>query len=144
MLAACFLQGFVADSGQNGGVLAAVGRAKVLFRSPRLPILMTDAGLIVIVSFISPFRSERQFARDLMAEGEFIEIFVDTPVEECARRDPKGLYRKAMAGEIQNFTGVTSPYEVPENPEIRLDTIGHDVASLVHQIDEFLARHMAK
>jgi bifunctional enzyme CysN/CysC len=82
--------------------------------------LMADAGLIVLVSFISPFRSERALARSLMGEGEFFEIFVDTPIEVCRERDPKGLYARAAAGEIKNFTGIDSPYEAPEAPEIRL------------------------
>ena len=82
--------------------------------------LMVDAGLIVIVSFISPFRAERQMARGLMAEGEFLEIFVDTPIEICEQRDPKGLYRKARAGGLKNFTGIDSPYERPERPDIHL------------------------
>jgi len=82
--------------------------------------LMVDAGLITLVSFISPFRSERQMARDMLAEGEFLEIFVDAPLEVCERRDPKGLYKKARAGEIPNFTGIGSPYEPPESPELRL------------------------
>jgi bifunctional enzyme CysN/CysC len=84
--------------------------------------LIADAGLITLVSFISPFRSERRMARDLMGEGEFIEVFVDTPIEECKKRDPKGLYAKAEAGEIKNFTGIDSPYEAPENPEIHITT----------------------
>jgi len=84
--------------------------------------LMTDAGLIVLVSFISPFRAERQMARDLMGPGEFIEVFVDTPLESCEARDVKGLYAKARAGNLKNFTGIDSPYEVPEAPELRLDT----------------------
>jgi bifunctional enzyme CysN/CysC len=84
--------------------------------------LMTDAGLIVLVSFISPFRSERQLARSLLGRGEFFEIFVDTPLAVAEARDPKGLYRKARAGKIRNFTGIDSPYEPPENPEIRIDT----------------------
>ena len=84
--------------------------------------LMVDAGLIVIVSFISPFQSERDFARGLFEPGDFMEIFVDASVEACARRDPKGLYAKAMRGEIRNFTGVDSPYERPERPDLRLDT----------------------
>jgi bifunctional enzyme CysN/CysC len=83
---------------------------------------MVDAGLIVLVSFISPFRAERRLARDLMGEREFVEVFVDTPLAEAERRDVKGLYKKARAGELKNFTGVDSPYEVPENPEIRIDT----------------------
>lgn len=82
---------------------------------------MVDAGLITIVSFISPFRSERRFARERFGEAEFFEIFVDTPIEVCEQRDPKGLYKKARAGELANFTGINSPYEVPENPEITLD-----------------------
>ena len=84
--------------------------------------LMADAGLIVLVSFISPFRAERRMARDLLPEGEFIEVFVDTPLAEAERRDVKGLYKKARAGELKNFTGIDSPYEAPENPEIRIDT----------------------
>jgi bifunctional enzyme CysN/CysC len=84
--------------------------------------LMADAGLIVLVSFISPFRSERRLARDLMEEGEFMEVFIDTPIEVCQERDPKGLYAKAIAGEISNFTGIDSPYETPELAEVHLDT----------------------
>ena len=82
--------------------------------------LMVDAGLIVLVSFISPYRAERQMARELFAAGEFIEVFVDTPLQECERRDPKGLYAKARRGELRNFTGIDSSYEAPENPEIHL------------------------
>lgn len=84
--------------------------------------LFVDAGLIVTCSFISPFLSERQMVRELVDEQEFIEVFVDTPLEVCIERDPKGLYKKAQAGEIKNFTGFDSPYEAPENPEIRIDT----------------------
>ena len=84
--------------------------------------LMVDAGLIVLVSFISPFRSERRMAREMFAAGEFIEVFVDTPLEVCEQRDDKGLYAKARAGEIPNFTGIDSPYEVPEAAELVLDT----------------------
>lgn len=84
--------------------------------------LMCDAGLIVLTAFISPFRAERELVRRMLPEGEFFEIFVDTPLEEAERRDVKGLYKKARAGEIANFTGITSPYEAPMNPEIRIDT----------------------
>ncbi len=84
--------------------------------------LMTDAGLIVITAFISPFRAERQMVRDMMAPGEFIEIFVDTPLAEAERRDVKGLYKKARAGSLRNFTGIDSPYEAPASPEIHIDT----------------------
>jgi bifunctional enzyme CysN/CysC len=84
--------------------------------------LMADAGLIALVSFISPFRSERQMARDALPKGEFLEVFIDTPLEVAEGRDPKGLYKKARRGEITNFTGISSPYEAPETPEIHIDT----------------------
>jgi len=84
--------------------------------------LMTDAGLIVITAFISPFRAERDMVRSMLPEGEFFEIFIDTPLEEAERRDVKGLYRKARAGQLKNFTGIDSPYEAPANPEIHIDT----------------------
>ena len=96
--------------------------------------LFADAGLIVLVSFISPFRSERQLARDLMKEDEFVEIFVDTPIELCIARDPKGLYRRAQAGEIKNFTGIDSPYEPPENPELVLKTAERSPDDLAERV----------
>ncbi|PZO75281.1 MAG: adenylyl-sulfate kinase [Sphingomonas taxi] len=86
--------------------------------------LMTDAGLIVITAFISPFRAEREMVRQMMAPGEFIEVHIDTPLADAERRDVKGLYAKARAGKLANFTGIDSPYESPENPEIRIDTTG--------------------
>jgi bifunctional enzyme CysN/CysC len=85
--------------------------------------LFVDAGLIVLVSFISPFRSERRTARELVGADEFLEVYVDTPLEVCMARDPKGLYRRAQAGEIKNFTGLDSPYEAPENAEIHVNTV---------------------
>ena len=84
--------------------------------------LFADAGLIVLVSFISPFRAERRMARELVEPGLFHEVFVDTPIDVCRQRDPKGLYRKADAGQIRNFTGIDSPYEPPEAPEFHLRT----------------------
>ena len=84
--------------------------------------LMVEAGLVVIVAFISPFRVGRQMARSLFAQGDFIEVFVDAPLAECGRRDPKGLYAKARRGELKNFTGIDSPYEPPEAPDIHLRT----------------------
>ena len=102
--------------------------------------LMVDAGLIVLVSFISPFRAERRMARGLMAQREFLEIFVDTPMEVCERRDPKGLYRKARAGTLKNFTGIDSPYEAPERPEVRLAAGDHGPEELVEQLLAELAR----
>ncbi|RMF12695.1 MAG: sulfate adenylyltransferase subunit CysN [Alphaproteobacteria bacterium] len=97
-------------------------RVENIRRVAEVAKLMADAGLIVLVSFISPFRAERRMARDLMGDGEFFEIFVDTPLEVCAERDPKGLYAKAQAGEIRNFTGIDSPYEPPEQAEMVIDT----------------------
>ncbi len=100
--------------------------------------LMVDAGLIVLVSFISPFRAERRMAREMVEDGEFVEIFVDTPFEECARRDPKGLYAKALRGEIRNFTGVDSPYEAPEGADIHLQTPGRTPEEIVDEILNWL------
>lgn len=84
--------------------------------------LMVDAGMIVLTAFISPFRSERALARSIVGEGEFIEVFVETPLSIAEERDPKGLYKKARRGELKNFTGIDSPYEPPEDPEILVDT----------------------
>jgi len=100
--------------------------------------LFVDAGLIVLVSVISPFRDERLMARQMMDEGEFIEVFVDAPLEVCEQRDPKGLYRKARAGDIKNFTGIDSPYEPPENPEIVLKTGERNVEDLADQVIAYL------
>lgn len=100
--------------------------------------LMVDAGLIVLVSFISPFRAERRMAREMVDDGEFVEIFVDTPFEECARRDPKGLYAKALRGEIRNFTGVDSPYEAPERADIHLQTPGRTPEEIADEILNWL------
>ena len=97
-------------------------RVENIRRVAEVARLMVDAGLIVIVSFISPFRSERDFARGLFEPDDFMEIFVDASMEECARRDPKGLYARATRGEIRNFTGIDSPYERPERPDVHLDT----------------------
>jgi len=97
-------------------------RVENIRRVAEVSKLMVDSGLIVLVSFISPFRSERRLAREMLQSGEFFEVFVDTPIEEAERRDPKGLYKKARRGELNNFTGIDSPYEPPENPEIHLRT----------------------
>jgi bifunctional enzyme CysN/CysC len=98
-------------------------RVENLRRVGEVAKLMVDAGLIVLVSFISPFRADRQTARELFEPGEFIEVHVDTPLAECERRDVKGLYAKARRGELKNFTGIDSPYEPPENPDIRVNTV---------------------
>jgi bifunctional enzyme CysN/CysC len=95
-------------------------RVENIRRVAEVARLMVDAGLIVLVSFISPFAAERAMARGLFAKGEFIEVFVDTPLEECERRDIKGLYAKARNGKLKNFTGIDSPYEVPIQAEVHL------------------------
>ncbi|MBW3777301.1 adenylyl-sulfate kinase [Aeromonas veronii] len=96
--------------------------------------LMVDAGLIVLTAFISPFRAERELVRSLLGEGEFVEVFVDAPLAICEERDPKGLYKKARAGEITNFTGIDSAYEAPEQPEIHLLNAGKPVDTLVDEL----------
>ena len=114
----------------------AADRVENIRRIGEVAKLMVDAGLMVVTAFISPFRSERQLARDLVAEGEFIEVFVDTPLAEVEKRDPKGLYKKARRGELKNFTGIDSPYEAPEQPEIRIETLRHsaeEAADLIVQ-----------
>ncbi len=102
--------------------------------------LFVDSGMIVITSFISPYKDDRNMVRDFLEDGEFIEIFVDAPVEVCAERDPKGLYKKAMAGEIKGFTGVSpdAPYEAPDSPEIHIDSANKNVDQCVDQIVEYL------
>jgi bifunctional enzyme CysN/CysC len=102
--------------------------------------LMSEAGLVVICSFISPFRAERQMVRELTAPTTFLEIFVDTPLDECIRRDPKGLYAKAQAGRIENFTGLDSPYEAPQGPEIRVATVGGTPEAAADRIIDELRR----
>ena len=97
-------------------------RVENIRRVAEVARLMVDAGLIVLVSFISPFRAERLMARNLFESGEFVEVFVDTPLEECEKRDGKGLYAKARRGDLKNFTGLDSPYEAPEAAEVVLHT----------------------
>lgn len=108
-----------------------VDRVENIRRATEVAKLMTDAGLIVLAVFISPFRAERRAARALMAPGEFVEVFIDTPIEQAERRDEKGLYRKARSGELEHFTGIDSPYEKPEQPDIHIDTtkMTHEAAA---------------
>lgn len=116
----------------------AADRVENIRRVAEVAHLMADAGLIVLVSFISPFRAERRMARELLGADRFVEVFVDTPFEECARRDPKGLYKRAFAGKIANFTGLDSPYEPPETPEIHLITEGKEPEQLVEMIEAWI------
>src|SRR6202022_655523 len=111
-----------------------IDRVENIRRVGEVAKLMTEAGLIVICSFISPFRAERRMVRELTAPTSFLEVFVDTPLEECIRRDPKGLYAKAKAGRLEHFTGLDSPYERPESPEIHVTTIGTTPESIAERV----------
>jgi bifunctional enzyme CysN/CysC len=101
---------------------------------------MVNAGLIAMVALVSPFRTQRQLARKLFSDGEFIEVFVDTPLEECQRRDPKGMYAKARRGELKDFTGIDGRYDRPEHPEVRVDTSVMSVEESVERVLRRLAR----
>jgi adenylylsulfate kinase len=109
-------------------------RVENIRRISELAKLFVDSGLIVITAFISPFKGERDYCRNLLQENEFVEVFVDTPLEECEKRDPKGLYQKARAGEITDFTGISSPYEAPESPEITLNFSGQSAQESAEQL----------
>ena len=116
-------------------------RTENIRRIGEVAALFADAGLIIITSFISPYRSDRDLARQRVPAGKFIEVFLDVPVEVCERRDPKGLYRKARAGEIPEFTGVSAPYERPDAPEIALDTDAAPLDACVDTIIQYLDAH---
>jgi adenylyl-sulfate kinase len=113
-------------------------RTENIRRISQVAALFADAGVITITAFISPYRADRQAARQAVGDGRFVEVFLDTPADECERRDPKGLYRKARAGEISDFTGVDAPYENPESPEIALNTLEADVEACVEIIVNYL------
>ncbi len=137
----CLLDGDNVRHGLNKDLgFTDADRVENIRRVAEVARLMTDAGLIVLVSFISPFRAERRMARDVMAAGEFIELFVDTPLDVAEARDPKGLYRKARRGELKNFTGIDSAYEAPENPELRIDTVRLTPEQAADAIIEYLRR----
>jgi bifunctional enzyme CysN/CysC len=101
---------------------------------------MADAGLIVLTAFISPFRAEREMVRRMMNEGDFLEIFIDTPLADAEARDVKGLYAKARAGELPNFTGIDSPYEPPEQPELWIDTTAMSAEEAADMVVDLLMR----
>ena len=111
-------------------------RTENIRRVSEVAKLMVDAGLVVITAFISPFRADRDAVRALFEDGEFVEVFADAPLEECEKRDPKGLYKKARAGEIKEFTGIDSPYEAPANAEVVINTAEHDIGECVRQLIE--------
>lgn len=114
-------------------------RAENVRRVAEVARLMVDAGLIVIVSMISPFAAQRAFARSLFADGEFCEVFVDSRIEDCISRDPKGLYAKALSGQLKNFTGLDSPYETPQMPEVHIATAGMTPVEAASEILEWVA-----
>lgn len=119
-------------------------RVENIRRISEVAKLFTDAGLIVITAFISPFIHDRALARDVIGEGDFIEVFIDTPLSECERRDPKGLYKKAREGLIKNFTGIDSNYEAPLTPDIRINTLEDDLETAARRIIEFLNKPSLK
>ena len=119
---------------------ADADRVENIRRVGEVAKLFVEAGVVVLCSFISPFRAERQMARELVAEGEFIEVFVDTDIETCTQRDPKGLYAKALKGEIANFTGISSPYERPDDAEIVLKTADASAEDLARRVVDELAK----
>jgi adenylylsulfate kinase len=117
---------------------AAEDRVENIRRIGEVSRLFADAGALVVSAFISPYRQDRDRIRGLMGEGEFVEVFVDTPLEICEARDPKGLYKKARAGEISNFTGLDAPYEAPDNPEVHLLTANLSVDEAAAQVIHYL------
>ncbi|KGM06557.1 Adenylylsulfate kinase [Methylophaga thiooxydans] len=116
-------------------------RVENIRRIGEMAKLFADAGLIVLSAFISPFRADRQMVRDLVEEGEFIEIHMSTPLSVCEQRDPKGLYQKARNGEIRNFTGIDSVYEAPEKPEITLNTADNDIEACAEKVIAYLKQN---
>jgi len=112
-------------------------RSENIRRIAEVAKLFKDAGIIIITAFISPFIKDREMARYVIGE-DFIEVFVDTPLEECIKRNPKGLYQKALSGKIKEFTGINSPYEKPINPDIHIDTNKNDIISSVNMIIDYL------
>jgi len=116
-------------------------RAENIRRIGEVAHLFRDAGIINLTAFISPYRKDRQAARDLSKNNNFIEVFVDCSLEVCEKRDPKGAYKKAREGIIKDFTGISAPYEAPENPEIHLHTDTHSVAECVRIILDYLVKH---
>jgi adenylylsulfate kinase len=117
-------------------------RSENIRRIAEVANLMLDAGLVVLASFVSPYREDRENVKRIVGYENFVEVFVNTPIEECERRDVKGLYAKARAGEIDNFTGVNAPYEPPMAPDVEIDTMKVSVGDAVALIVEFIAKKM--
>jgi adenylylsulfate kinase len=116
-------------------------RVENIRRVSQVSKLFVDAGLIVSTAFISPFAQDRAMARDMLAQGEFLEIYIDTPIKVCEQRDPKGLYKKARGGEIKNFTGIDSDYDIPQSPSLLVKTAQHDIKACAEQVVAYLVEH---
>jgi len=128
--------------GLNKGLtFSDADRVENIRRVGEVAKLFSDSGLIVLTAFISPFESDRNMIRGMSRPGEFIEVFVDTPLSVCEQRDPKGLYKKARAGEIKDFTGIDSPYEVPNQAEIHVVNDGITVQAAAQQVIDYLVKH---
>lgn len=137
-----FLDGDNVRHGLNKDLgFSDVDREENIRRVGEVSKLFIDSGLIVLSAFISPFKNDRQRARGLVEDGEFIEIYVNTSIKECEKRDPKGLYKKARKGDIKNFTGIDSPYESPKNPEIELKNDEMSIQESTDKIVDFLIKH---
>ena len=117
---------------------SAEDREENIRRISEVSKLFVDAGLITLTAFISPYRKDRDHCREILGDGQFVEVYVDASLETCEQRDPKGLYKKARAGEIKGFTGIDDPYEAPENPELTLDSDNKDVDTLAGEVVEYL------
>ncbi|MCP4324309.1 MAG: adenylyl-sulfate kinase [Psychromonas sp.] len=125
--------------GLNGDLgFSDVDRVENIRRIGEVSKLFVDAGLLVSTAFISPFIADREMVREQLAEGQFVEVFVDTPIEVCESRDPKGLYKKARAGEIKNFTGIDSAYELPVKPEVHVETANKSIEACAAQVVSYL------
>jgi len=128
--------------GLNGDLgFSDIDRIENIRRISEVGKLFLDSGLIVSTAFISPFASDRTMAANLLEQGEFIEVYIDTPIEVCEQRDPKGLYKKARAGEIKDFTGIDSTYDVPKSPTIHVKTAEKSVKECAQQVVEHLVKH---
>jgi len=133
------LDGDDVRQGLNKGVgFNEADRVENIRRVGEVANLFSDAGLIVVTAFISPFEKDREMVRSMAMQGQFVEVFIDAPIEVCEQRDPKGLYKKARAGEIKDFTGIDSPYDVPVNPEIHVVNDGISIEEAASQVVSYL------
>ena len=136
------LDGDNVRQGLNKGLgFTEADRIENIRRVGEVANLFCDAGLVVVTAFISPFAKDREMVRNMAMSGQFVEVFIDVPLSVCEQRDPKGLYKKARAGEIKNFTGIDSPYEVPANPELHIVNDGISIEAAAIQVLDYLKKH---